>query len=61
MKQNEETATISVEQAAKRLGVGRNQAYEAVKSGELPSLKIGRRILVPKAALEKLLETGRAA
>jgi excisionase family DNA binding protein len=60
MKQNEERATITVEQAAKRLGVGRNQAYEAVKSGELPSLKIGRRILVPRLALEKLLETGRA-
>jgi excisionase family DNA binding protein len=46
---------LSVEETAARLGVGRAAAYEAIKRGEIPILKIGRRILVPLAALEKLL------
>ncbi len=61
MAKREETATITVPEAAKKLGIGRNQAYEGVKAGEIPSIRIGGRILVPRAALERLLETGRAA
>ncbi|MBZ9710495.1 helix-turn-helix domain-containing protein [Mesorhizobium sp. ESP7-2] len=48
-------ATITIVEAAHRLGIGRNQAYEAAKRGEIPSIKIGKRLLVPKAALEKML------
>ena len=48
--------TLSVEEAAKVLGIGRNLCYDRVKTGEIPAIKIGRRLLVPKAALEKLLE-----
>ena len=48
--------TLTVEAAGEIMGIGRNQAYEAVHRGELPSIKIGKRILVPKALLEKLLE-----
>jgi len=47
--------TLSVEEAAKLLGIGRNLAYDRVKTGEIPVLKIGRRLLVPRSALEKLL------
>ena len=47
--------TISVTEAGKRLGISRNVAYEAVGRGEIPSIKIGKRILVPVAALERLL------
>ncbi len=47
--------TITVEETAKRLGIGRNTAYEAVKRGEIPSIRIGRRILVPTKALDNLL------
>ncbi len=47
--------TLSVEETARLLGIGRNLCYDRVKTGEIPSLKIGRRLLVPKAALEKLL------
>ena len=51
--------TITVEETAKRLGIGRNTAYEAVKRGDIPSIRIGRRILVPTKALErKLSEAG---
>ncbi len=47
--------TLSVTQAARILGVGRNTAYEAVRTGAIPSIRVGRRVLVPKAALERLL------
>jgi excisionase family DNA binding protein len=42
------------------LGIGRNQAYEAAHRGEIPSIRIGKRILVPVAALDRLLN-GKAA
>jgi excisionase family DNA binding protein len=50
--------TYTVEEAAKLLRIGRNQGYEAAKSGELPTIKIGKRILVPRAALERMLKIG---
>lgn len=50
-----ERATISVEEAARYLGIGRGAAYLAVKNGELPSLRLGSRILVPVWALLELL------
>ncbi len=50
-----ERKTLTVPEAGKALGIGRNQAYEAVRKGLIPSLKIGKRLLVPKAALDKLL------
>ena len=52
----EDKLTLSIEEAAKVLGIGRNLCYERVKTGEIPVIKIGRRLLVPKRALEKLLE-----
>ena len=51
---------ISVEEAAKRLGLSRGLTYEAVRRGEIPSIRIGRRILVPRVALEQLLYQGRS-
>lgn len=47
---------LTVEQTAKVLGLGRNTAYEAIKTGDLPSVRIGGRIIVPKARLQKLLD-----
>lgn len=44
-------ATISVEQAAKVLGVGRTAAYEAARRGEFPTRRLGRRLVVPVPAL----------
>lgn len=48
-------ATISVEEAAELLGLGRTQAYNAVNRGELPSIKVGRRTLVPVPKLKEML------
>jgi excisionase family DNA binding protein len=45
----------SVEQAAELLGVCRKHAYECIAEGTIPSVRIGRRILIPRMALEKLL------
>lgn len=48
--------TWTVEEAAVALGVSRAFAYDAVRRGEIPAIKIGRRILVPRSALNHLLE-----
>jgi predicted site-specific integrase-resolvase len=54
-----ETTTIEV--AAKRLGIGINQAYEAARLGKLPgAFRLGKRWIVPVAALDRLL-SGNAA
>ena len=48
--------TCSVEEAAKVLHIGRTQAYRAVRSGELRSIRIGKRVLVPTSAIRQLLD-----
>ena len=50
-------STLTVEETAEILGLSRAFAYEAVSRGEIPSIRIGRRILVPKVALERLLNS----
>ena len=47
--------TVTVEEAGRIIGVSRGSAYEAVKRGEIPVIRIGKKIRVPKAALERLL------
>ena len=51
-------STYQVEEAARILGIGRSAAYEAVRRGDIPSIRIGRRVLVPRAALDRLLLCG---
>lgn len=50
-----ETPTVTVEEAGRLLGVSRGSAYEAAASGELPTIRIGRRLLVPVARLRAML------
>jgi excisionase family DNA binding protein len=50
--------TFSVDEAAKLLGISRNSAFRAVQTGELPSIRIGRRILIPRDRLRALVESG---
>ena len=47
--------TLSVEDAAELLRISRASAYQGVKAGEIPSIRVGRRILVPTAALLTML------
>ncbi len=44
-------ATITIEQAARVIGLGRTAAYDAARRGELPTRRLGRRLLVPVPAL----------
>jgi excisionase family DNA binding protein len=50
--------TYRIEEAAKLLGVGRNSAYEAAGRGEIPAIRIGKRLVVPKAAFDKMFGIG---
>jgi excisionase family DNA binding protein len=54
-----EPLTISVEEAGRMLGVSRGVAYEAARSGQLPTIRLGRRILVPRARLLELVSADR--
>ena len=56
----EERMTYTVAEAAKLLGIGQRQAYEAVHVQTIPSIRIGTRILIPRRALERLLDAGAA-
>jgi excisionase family DNA binding protein len=47
---------LDVPAAGRLLGLGKNAAYQAIAAGELPSLRIGRRVLVPRDRLRALLE-----
>ena len=47
--------TVSVGEAAKLLGISRNLAYDLVREGRLPHVRLGRRILVPRFGLEQWL------
>ena len=47
--------TVSVEIAGKAFGLGRNSAYAACANSEIPSMRIGGKIVVPTAPLRKML------
>jgi excisionase family DNA binding protein len=52
---------LTVDEVAALLRISRGSAYEAVKRGEIPTIRIGRRLLVPAAALERMLAGDTAA
>ena len=52
----EESLTLTVEQAAAALNISRGLAYEAARDGRLPTIRIGRRLLVSRRALDRLLD-----
>ena len=53
---NPNALTISVEECAELLGMSKVSAYTAARRGDLHSVRIGRRILVPRRALEEMCE-----
>jgi len=48
--------TITVPEAARLLGISRGLAYEMAREGAIPTLRFGRRVVVPLAAIERLLQ-----
>lgn len=51
----EEKLTLTVAQAAHLLGISRGLAYEMARIGKLKTIRCGRRLLVPRRALDRLL------
>ncbi len=47
--------TLTVPEAGRILGLGRNASYEAARTGAIPVLRIGGKLLVPRPALERML------
>lgn len=47
---------LSVAEAAELLGISRSLAYDLVARGELPSVRLGRRIVVPRVALHQMTD-----
>jgi excisionase family DNA binding protein len=51
--------TLSVEEAGRLLGVGRNKSYDLVRTGEIPAIKLGRNLRVPRqVVVDKLAAAG---
>jgi Helix-turn-helix domain len=46
---------FTVEETGKILGISRASAFAAAKKGQIPTLRIGKRLIVPRRALERLL------
>ena len=51
-----ERATLSVHETAEWLGLNVKSVYAGIRAGQIPSVRIGGRVLVSKAALERLLD-----
>lgn len=53
---NIKKSVYSIPEVAELLGVSRTLAYDLANKGELPVLRLGKRMVIPKIALEKMLE-----
>ena len=52
----EKRAVYTVQEAGALLHLGKNQAYQAALNGQIPTIKIGSRLLVPRVAFDRMLE-----
>jgi len=55
MTSTDQHTTLTVEEAAAILRIGRSAAYAAARSGDLPTIRVGRTLRVPRARLDALL------
>ncbi len=53
--------TVSVDEAARALSVSRAHAFRMAACGELPTIRLGKRLLVPIDALNKLATAAKVA
>jgi excisionase family DNA binding protein len=50
-----ERLILTVDEARKMIGLSRGSMYQAIYSGQVPSIRVDRRILIPRARLEQIL------
>ena len=55
MNNHSDSLVLTPIETARLLRIGRGTVYEQIRCGNIPSIRIGRRILIPRAALERLL------
>ena len=55
-KKSEDKLCYTVPEVAQMLGFSRNFGYELARTGQIPVIRFGKRMLVPKLAFEKMLE-----
>ena len=55
MSNHSDPLVLTAVETARLLRIGRGTVYEYIRCGSIPSIRIGRRILVPRAALERML------
>ena len=48
--------TMTVTETAEMLGISRSSAYECVRAGSIPSIRLGSRIVIPKQAVAHILD-----
>lgn len=58
MNEFKDKLTITVEEAAVMLGISRSLAYELVRRGILPHLRLARRIVISRRAVERMIDGG---
>ena len=52
----EKKPTLSAEEAGEMLGICKGSVYARIHSGEIPSFRVGRRYVIPRAPLERILD-----
>jgi excisionase family DNA binding protein len=58
---NDRQLLVSVDEAAKLLGISRSLAYQLCAEHELPTVRLGRRLVVPARALTRIVEEAEVA
>lgn len=59
MTQGQERLTVNVEEAGRMLGVSRATAYALAREGTIPTIRLHKRLVVPKIAIERMLNGAR--
>jgi excisionase family DNA binding protein len=59
-RDSSERRTYSVDEAARVLGISRSLAYECVKTGQIPSIRFGTRIVIPVRVVDDLVDSDSA-
>ena len=57
---SDEALVLSLDEVARALGVSFSIAYRLVRAGDIPSIRIGRRVLISRKAVEQFLATREA-